>query len=77
MTSPMTNPFHASPGAGKFEAAYAWPLISFGVSSIQPEPTLVGEVDPRKDIEVNAEQEENALSPIEVTLMGMVTEVRE
>jgi hypothetical protein len=42
---------------------------------IQFEPILVGATDPRNDIEVRAEHDENALAPILVTLEGTVTEL--
>jgi hypothetical protein len=77
MTAPIVNPLKTLPGAGKFEAAYAWPLIPTGVLRIQFAPTVVGATSPRNVIEVREVQFKNALSPTEVTLLGMVTEVKE
>ena len=47
------------------------------VLRIQEETTFVGAIDPRKVIEVREEQSRNALSPMAMTLLGMVTVVRE
>jgi hypothetical protein len=76
-TVPIINPFHPFPGGGKFEVAYAWPVNSLPVSSIQYWPTEVGATSPRKFIEFKEWQPLNADSPIVVTLLGMVIDVRE
>ena len=44
---------------------------------IQFAPTVVGANSPRNVIEVKEEQDWNALFPMDVMLMGMVTEVKE
>jgi hypothetical protein len=77
MTAPIINPWKTPPGAGKFEAAYAWPLIPASVPAIQSTPTVVGATSPKNSIDFREVQFKNALSPTEVTLLGMVTEVKE
>jgi hypothetical protein len=77
MTAPIVSPWKTPPGAGKFEEAYAWPLISGSVFRIQSAPTLVGAACPKNVIDVKAVQLSNAFFPIDVTLLGMLTEVRE
>ena len=78
MCIPIVRLCHFCPGAGKFEAAYAWPLIAPGVFRIQyTSLTMVGAASPRNVIEVRLEHQSNVQSSMVVTLLPMVKEVRE
>jgi hypothetical protein len=72
----MVNPWKLSPGAGKFEAAYAWPLIPTGVDNVQFTP-IVGATIPKNVIDVKRVHSANVQFPMVVTLLGIVTDVRE
>jgi hypothetical protein len=76
-TAPIVNPFQTPSGAGKFEAAYACPLIPAGAPSIQPFPTAAGATSPTNVMEVREVQDSKAAAPIDVTPLPIVAEVRE
>jgi hypothetical protein len=76
MTVPIVNPLKLPPGAGKFEAAYAWPITP-AAPRVQFAQTVVGATRPRNVIDAREVQRKNALSPMYVTPLPMVTEVRE
>jgi hypothetical protein len=72
MAGPINNPLNSFPGAGKFEAEYALPLIPGSVSSIQFVPTVVGATNPRNVSDISKGQEEKAESPMLVTPLPML-----
>lgn len=76
MVSPIVNPLNAFPGVGKFEAAYAWPLIPAGQFRIQSAPAI-GATNPKKVIDVNEVHALNASFPILVMPLPSTIEVKE